>query len=171
VRTGATGLAQRTYNAQGEPELANSSTTLIGNLTSDPEMRFMDNGSAKLEFSIACNYNYKDASDEWQTKTSYFDCVAWRRDAEDLANVLEKGVGVIATGRLEQRSWEDKEGNKRSKVELVVDNCGIQARNIESFERKRAAEGNGTGNASAQRRPAATRQASRRQPALNEEPF
>ena len=61
----------------------------------------------------------------------------WRYTAEDAANILEKGVGVIVTGRLEQRSWEADDGTKRSAIELIADNIGIQARSIESFERKR----------------------------------
>lgn len=118
--------------------MSTSPCTIIGNVTSDPELKFMTSGAAKLEFSVASNHSWKDG-DTWQQKTSFFTCVAWRKTAEDLARVLEKGVGVVVTGRLEQRSWEDKEsGKKRSTVELVVDDGGILARSIETFERRRA---------------------------------
>lgn len=114
-----------------------SQTVLIGNVTSDPEMKFLTNGQGKLTFSIAVNHSWTDQSGEKQEKASFFNIVAWRYTAEDAANILEKGVGVIVTGRLEQRSWEADDGTKRSAIELIADNIGIQARSIESFERKR----------------------------------
>jgi single-strand DNA-binding protein len=118
--------------------MASSPTTIVGNVVRDPELKFMADGTAKLEFSVAANHNWRDAAGEWQTKASYFDCVAWRKSAEDFARVLEKGVGVIVAGRLEQRSWDDKDtGQKRSKVEVLVDDCGILTRSVESFERRR----------------------------------
>ncbi len=79
-----------------------------------------------------------------QEKASFFNVIAWRYTAEDSANILEKGVGVIVTGRLEQRSWEAEDGTKRSAIELVADTIGIQARSIESFERKRRSAEGGT---------------------------
>ena len=97
-------------------------------------------------------------------ETSFFNVVAWRKLAEDTADVLEKGVGVIVQGRLEQRSWEDKEGNKRSTVEVVAENVAIQTRSISDFTRKRGgdnAEG-GSKRATA---------ASPRQKELVEDPF
>ena len=121
--------------------MSQTPAVIIGNITQDPELTFTTSGIAKLGFSVACNYSYTDAQGEKQEKVSYFNVVAWRYLAEDSANVLEKGVGVIVSGRLEQRSWEDKEGNKRSTVELVADSIGIQTRSIDSFERKRRAEG------------------------------
>lgn len=119
--------------------MSSSPVTIVGNLTRDPELKFLGEGSAKLELSIAANHNWRDASGEWQQKTSYFDCIAWRKTAEDAARVLEKGLGVVIVGRLEQRSWDDEaSGQKRSKVEVVVDEIAVLTRSIETFERRRA---------------------------------
>ena len=117
----------------------NSAFTGCGNVTQDPELSFTDSGIAKLKFSIACNRSYKKG-DEWVEETSFFNVVAWRKLAEDTADVLEKGVGVIVNGRLEQRSWDDKEGNKRSTVEVVAENVAIQTRSISDFTRKRGGD-------------------------------
>ena len=80
----------------------NSAFTGCGNVTQDPELSFTESGIAKLKFSIACNRSYKKGED-WVEETSFFNVVAWRKLAEDTADVLEKGVGVIVQGRLEQR--------------------------------------------------------------------
>ena len=117
----------------------NSAFTGCGNVTQDPELSFTDSGIAKLKFSIACNRSYKKG-DEWVEETSFFNVVAWRKLAEDTADVFEKGVGVIVNGRLEQRSWDDKEGNKRSTVEVVAENVAIQTRSISDFTRKRGGD-------------------------------
>ena len=117
----------------------NSAFTGCGNVTQDPELSFTDSGIAKLKFSIACNRSYKKG-DEWVEETSFFTVVAGRKLAEDTADVLEKGVGVIVNGRLEQRSWDDKEGNKRSTVEVVAENVAIQTRSISDFTRKRGGD-------------------------------
>lgn len=123
--------------------MSQTPAVIIGNVTADPELQFTNTGIGRLSFSVASNYSYTDAQGEKQEKVSYFNVVAWRYLAEDTAAVIEKGVGVIVSGRLEQRSWEDKEGNKRSTVELVADSIGIQTRSIESFERKRRSENDG----------------------------
>lgn len=126
--------------------MAGSPTTFIGNLTQDPELRYLgEGGAAKLSFSVAVNHFWTDQSGEKQEKTSYFNCVAWRNLAEDAANVLEKGLRVIVTGRLEQRTYEDKEGNNRSVVELIADEIGVSTRNIASMTRKSGATGAGGG--------------------------
>ena len=119
-----------------------SPVTLVGNLTADPELKFLPTGVGKLAFSIAVNHYWTDTDGEKQEKTSFFNIVAWRNLAEDAANVLAKGVRVVVTGRLEQRSWDDKEtGAKRSTVEVLADNIGLSVGNIESFTRKQKAEG------------------------------
>jgi len=69
-------------------------------------------------------------------KTSFFNVTAWRYLAENTARVLEKGVGVVVTGRLEQRSYDDKEGNKRSVVDLIAEEIGIATRSLETIERR-----------------------------------
>jgi single-strand DNA-binding protein len=122
--------------------MSQSETTIVGNVTNDPELKFMPNGKPRLGFGVAVNFYWTDAAGEKQEKTSYFNVVAWGPLADDSANVLEKGVGVIVSGRLEQRSWDDKEtGQKKSTVEINAGSIAIQTRSIESFERKRRGEG------------------------------
>ena len=139
--------------------VAFSPAIIIGNLTSDPKLTYTDGGAALLKFGIASNHYYRDKNDEKQEKTSFFDVTAWRYLAEDSASVLEKGVGVIVQGRLEQRSWEADDGTKRSKVELIADHIGILTRSIEDFTRKRRGQG-GEGQTTSSPRAAA------KQPAL-----
>ena len=139
--------------------VAFSPAIIVGNLTADPKLTYTDGGAALLKFGIASNHYYRDKNDEKQEKTSFFDVTAWRYLAEDSANVLEKGVGVIVQGRLEQRSWEADDGTKRSKVELIADHIGILTRAIEDFTRKRRGQG-GEGQTTSSPRAAA------KQPAL-----
>jgi single-strand DNA-binding protein len=148
--------------------MSQSQTVLIGNVTSDPELKYLTNGQAKLTFSIAVNHSWTDQAGEKQEKASFFNVVAWRYTAEDAANILEKGVGVIVTGRLEQRSWEAEDKTKRSVVELIADNVGIQARSIESFERKRRSADGGAGG---QKKAAAPARPATRTITEEEEPF
>jgi len=116
-------------------------TVLIGNVTAEPELTFTTSGQARLSFSLACNYVWYDQAGEKQEKVSYFNVVAWRYVAENAAKTLEKGIGAIVIGRLEQRSYDDKEGNKRSVVELIADEIGINTRAIETVSRRQRAEG------------------------------
>ena len=96
--------------------MSNADSTITGNLTSDPELKYASNGSARLTFSVASNRRYQKDG-EWQEETSFFNVVAWRNTAEHAARVLEKGLPVVVKGRLEQRSWEDKETQqKRSTI-------------------------------------------------------
>jgi single-strand DNA-binding protein len=94
--------------------------TVVGNLTGDPELRFTQAGTAMLTGSIADNRRYQ-VNGEWQEETSYVNFVAWRELAENGAASLTKGMRVVVTGRLQQRTWEDKDGNKRTSYDLVVD--------------------------------------------------
>lgn len=119
-----------------------SPVTLVGNITADPELKYLPTGIGKLSFSMAVNHYWTDTDGEKQEKVSFFNVVAWRFLAEDAANVLAKGVKVVVTGRLEQRSWDDKEtGAKRSAVEVLADNIGLAVGNIDSFVRKQRSEG------------------------------
>jgi single-strand DNA-binding protein len=113
----------------------------------------MDSGTAKLSFSVACNHYWTGKDGEREEKTSFFNCVAWRQLAEDAGNVLEKGMRVVVTGRLEQRSYVDKDGNNRSIVELVADEVAVSTRNIESMTRRRR-EANGDGGGGGAKRAA-----------------
>lgn len=160
-------------NPLGE-EMNPAPVVIIGNVTADPELTFTTNGQARLSFSVASNYVWYDQAGEKQEKVSFFNITAWRYTAENAAKTLEKGIGVIVTGRLEQRSWDDKEtGQKRSTVEVIADEVAINTRAIEAVTRRTKQEGGQEGSAA----PAARRQkpASSRQPvgvgADDSEPF
>jgi len=116
--------------------MATATLTISGNVTNDPELTYTQSGAARLAFGVAVNYGYTDAQGEKQEKTSFFNVTAWRYLAENSARTLEKGIGVVVTGRLEQRSYEDKDGIKRSVVDLIADEIGIATRSLESVERR-----------------------------------
>jgi single-strand DNA-binding protein len=126
-------------------------TVLIGNVTQEPELTFTTNGQARLSFSMACNYVWYDQAGEKQEKVSYFNVVAWRYVAENAAKTLEKGIGAVVIGRLEQRSYETKEGEKRSTIELIADEIGINTRSIEAVSRRQKSEGGAPAQAGARR--------------------
>jgi single-strand DNA-binding protein len=106
-----------------------TSTTIVGNLTRDPEIRYTRDGQATTSMSVAVNRRWQDrTTKEWEESTSFFDVVCWRDLAENVALSLTKGARVVVTGRLEQRSWESDEGDKRSKVEIVADEIGASLR-------------------------------------------
>ena len=95
---------------------------LMGNLTRDPEVRTTPSGQSVANFSLAVNRTWKDQSGQTQDAVSYIDCVAWGKVGEIIAQYVQKGRPLLVSGRLDQRSWEDKEtGGKRSKVEVVVE--------------------------------------------------
>jgi single-strand DNA-binding protein len=102
-----------------------NSTTITGNLTREPEIRYTKEGQATTQLGIAVNRRWQDrATQEWQEATSFFDVVCWRDLAENVALSLSKGMRVIVTGRLDQRSWETEDGEHRSKVEITADEIG-----------------------------------------------
>lgn len=107
--------------------MSDSTVTLVGNLTRDPELRFTTGGRAAANFGLAVNRRYQ-VNGEWQEQVSFFNCVAWGDMGENLAASCVKGTRVVITGRLEQRSYETKEGEKRSSVEVVVEDCGPSLR-------------------------------------------
>ena len=98
-----------------------SKAIIVGNITRDPELRSTTSGAQVCGFSVAVNRNYKDSSGNNQESVSFIDCSAWGRAGEIIAQYAKKGSGILISGRLEQRSWEDKEGQKRSRVEIVVE--------------------------------------------------
>ncbi len=99
-----------------------SKAIITGNLTRDPELRTTPNGASVCGFSVAVNRVYKDANGEQREDVSYIDCSAWGKLGEMIAQYAKKGSGVLVSGRLDQRSWEDKNGGgKRSRVEIVVE--------------------------------------------------
>jgi single-strand DNA-binding protein len=105
--------------------------TLIGNLVDDPELRFTPSGAAVAKFRVASTPRYLDkATNEWKDGESLFlQCNIWRQAAENVAESLTKGMRVILTGRLKQRSYETKEGEKRTVFEVEVDEVGPSLRN------------------------------------------
>lgn len=100
--------------------------TLIGNLTADPELRFTPSGAAVAKFTIASTPRYFDkASNEWKDgDTLFLTCSVWRQAAENAAESLTKGMRVIVSGKLKQRSYETKEGEKRTVYEVEVEDFG-----------------------------------------------
>ena len=104
-----------------------NSVTLVGNLVEDPELRFTPNGVAMAKLRFAVNRRYQVAG-EWQEETSFFGGTVWRDTAENVAESLTKGMRVIIVGRLQQRSWETQEGEKRSVVEVDIQELGPSVR-------------------------------------------
>ena len=105
-----------------------NNVTLIGNLVDDPELRFTPSGVAMAKLRLAVNRRWRSQDGEWQEDTSFFTGTLWREQAESAAESLQKGTRVIVTGRLEQRSWETEQGDKRSVVEIQVDEIGPSLR-------------------------------------------
>ena len=100
--------------------------TLIGNLTSDPELRFTPSGQAVASFTVASSTRIQDKqSGEWKDgDTVFLRCNVWRQYAENVAESLQKGMRIMVSGRLKQRSYETKEGEKRTVYEVEVDDVG-----------------------------------------------
>jgi single-strand DNA-binding protein len=100
--------------------------TIVGNLTNDPELRFTPSGAAVASFTVASTPRVLDkATNEWKDGEALFmRCSVWRQYAENVAESLTKGSRVIVTGRLKQRSYETREGEKRTVVEMDVDEVG-----------------------------------------------
>jgi single-strand DNA-binding protein len=92
---------------------------LLGNLTRDPEVRYLPSGTAVASFAIAVNRRYKQG-EETKDEVSYIDIVVFGKTAENCGQYLNKGDGVLVDGRLQQRRWETEDGQKRSKVEVVA---------------------------------------------------
>jgi single-strand DNA-binding protein len=106
-----------------------NSVTIVGNVTRDPELRFTPSGAAVANFGVAVNRRWMNrTTNEWEEQTSFFDVVCWREMAENVTESLPKGSRVLVTGRLEQRSWETQDGDKRSKVEIIADEIGPSLR-------------------------------------------
>ena len=107
--------------------MANETTiTIIGNLVADVELRFTPSGAAVANFTVASTpRTFNKASNEWEDgNTLFLPCSIWRDAAEHCAESLTKGTRVIVQGRLQQRSYDDREGNKRTSYEVAVDEVG-----------------------------------------------
>src|ERR1700710_1451962 len=106
-----------------------NSITISGNITRDPEMRYTPSGISKVTFGVAVNRSWRNQqTQEWDEQTSFFNVVAWRQLAENVGASLTKGGRVVVSGRLEQRSWENEQGEKRTIVEIVADDVAASFR-------------------------------------------
>ena len=121
--------------------------TIAGNLVDDPELRFTPAGQPVAKFRIASTPRFRDnASGEWKDGDSLFlTCNVWRQAAENVAESLTRGMRVIVSGRLRQRSYETKEGEKRTVYEVEVDDVGPSLRNASAKVNKIARNGSGGG--------------------------
>jgi single-strand DNA-binding protein len=107
---------------QGSTTQGINTVTLVGNLTQEPELRFVSSGTAVCKFSIAVNRRkFDQETQEFEEVTSFFDVTCWASLAENVAESLDRGTRVLICGRLEQQTWEDSEGSKKSKVVVVAD--------------------------------------------------
>ncbi|HVX19061.1 MAG TPA: single-stranded DNA-binding protein [Acidimicrobiales bacterium] len=158
--------------------MPDNTVTLVGNITRDPELRFTPSGQSVASFGLAVNRRWQDrGSGQWQEQTSFIDVKCWSQMAENVAESLARGARVIVTGRLEQRSWETEQGDKRSKVEVVADEVAPSLRwataEVKKNERR---EGGNTGGGydnqgGGQSRPAASSGGGGGSYADDEEPF
>ena len=106
-----------------------NSVFVIGNCTRDPELRFTNSGKAVASFGVAWSTRRRTESGTWEDgDTSFFDVTCWDQLAENVCESIQKGVRVVINGRLQQRSWENNEGEKRSKVEIVADDVSPSLR-------------------------------------------
>jgi single-strand DNA-binding protein len=125
---------------------SDNTVTLVGNITDDPELRFTPSGSAVANFTVAVNRRI-NRDGQWEDRLDgFFRCNCWRDMAENVAESLQKGMRVMVVGRLQQRSWDDSEGNKRSAFEIQVDEVGPSLRwATASVEKSRRSTPGGTG--------------------------
>jgi single-strand DNA-binding protein len=121
--------------------------TLVGNLVDDPELRFTPSGAAVAKFRMASTPRYLDKqTNEWKDGESLFlTCNVWRQAAENVAESLQRGMRVIVQGRLKQRSYETKEGEKRTVYEVEVDEVGPSLRSATAKVNKTQRGGGGGG--------------------------
>jgi single-strand DNA-binding protein len=127
-----------------------NSITISGNITRDPEMRYTPSGVSKVTFGVAVNRSWRNQqTQDWEEQTSFFNVVAWRQLAENVGASLAKGARVVVSGRLEQRSWETDQGEKRSIVEIVADDVAASLRfataEVHKVERSGPSDGGGGG--------------------------
>ncbi|HEX6683992.1 MAG TPA: single-stranded DNA-binding protein [Candidatus Limnocylindrales bacterium] len=121
--------------------------TVVGNLTDDPELRFTPSGAAVAKFRVASTPRTLDrTSGEWKDGEPLFlSCTVWRQAAENVAESLQRGARVIVSGRLKQRSYETREGEKRTVIELEVDEIGPSLRYATAKVQKMSRSGGGGG--------------------------
>ena len=121
-----------------------NTVTIVGNATRDPELRFTPSGTPICNFGVAWNRRF-DRGGEQVEEVSFFDVTCWSSLAENVAESITKGARVVVSGRLDQRSWETPEGERRSKVEIVADDVAPSLRWASAqIQRNEFREGNGT---------------------------
>ena len=155
--------------------MPDNTVTVIGNVTRDPELRFTPSGQAIATFGLAVNRRWQNRqTQEWEEQVSFFDVTCWAQLGQNVSDSLNKGSRVIVSGRLEQRSWETDQGEKRSKVEIIADEVGPSLRwataEVTRNERTGPSEGGGGGGGGG----GSTRTVANEAPAgydPNEEPF
>src|SRR5580698_8273686 len=125
--------------------IGDTQITIAGNLVDDPELRFTPAGQPVAKFRVASTPRYLDkVTNEWKDGDSLFlTCNVWRQAAENVAESLQRGMRVIVSGRLRQRSYETKEGEKRTVYEVEVDEVGPSLRNASAKVNKVARSGGG----------------------------
>jgi single-strand DNA-binding protein len=121
--------------------------TIVGNLVDDPQLRYTSTGNAVASFRVASTPRFMDrATNEWKDGDSLFlSCNIWRQAAENVAESLQRGMRVIVQGRLRQRSYETREGEKRTVYEIEVDEVGPSLRNASAKVTKSSRSGGGGG--------------------------
>jgi single-strand DNA-binding protein len=129
-----------------------NTVTLVGNVTRDPELRYTPSGQAVATFGLAVNRRWQNRqTNDWEEQTSFFDVKCWAQMAENVGESVQKGSRVVVSGRLEQRSWESDNGDKRSKVEVVADEIGPSLKwataTVTKNERREGGGGGGGGGA------------------------
>lgn len=108
-------------------------TTIVGNLTRDPELKVTPNGHAVASFTIATTPRVPDGDGRWKDGETWFvRCSAWNALAENVCDSLSKGAEVVASGRLRAQTWETDAGEKRNAVEMAVDNMGPSLRHAKA---------------------------------------
>jgi single-strand DNA-binding protein len=121
-----------------------NTVVVVGNLTDDPELRFTPQGVAVANFRIAVSRRMKDESGQWKDgETSFFRVSCWRQLAENVAESLTRGANVIVVGRLQQRSWETQDGEKRTVIEIEADEIGPSLRWATAKVEKQGRSGGG----------------------------
>lgn len=129
-----------------------NTVTLVGNITRDPELRYTTGGRGVASFGLAVNRRWQ-SNGEWQEAVSFFNIVAWADLGENAAASLSKGSRVIVTGRLEQRSYDNKEGQKVNITEVIADDLGPSLKwaqaQVERIARDSAPQGGGGGGGAA----------------------
>lgn len=123
-----------------------NTVTITGNATRDPELRFTPSGQAVTSFGVAVNRRWQNRqTQEWEEATSFIDVTCWAQLAENVAESVGRGARVTVHGRLEQRSWETPDGDKRSKVEVVADDVAASLRwaTVQITKNERSGQGGG----------------------------